>query len=78
MSDQRYMDQWLKWVAVIGPIISFVMGNCTGAVITYNSMKDQQIRISNLEQWKAVQDAFNEKTVVAIARLKVIVKDLQP
>jgi len=78
MNDQRYMDKWLKWAAILGPILGFLFGNCSGALVTYQAFKDESMRITNIEGWKEKQDDFNRETVKAISRLKALIKDSQP
>lgn len=78
MDHVRQIDRWLRWAAILGPFLGFMFGILSGSMIAYQAFKNQDNRIVSIEGWKEKQDAFNEKTVVAITRLKVIVKDLQP
>lgn len=85
MSDhiERSVDKWLKWSALIGPIIGFILGNCSGAIITYQSIQNDRAqivtianRVANIEGWKTSQEEFNRTTIAAIARLKALIKDV--
>ena len=31
------IDHWLKWVAILGPIFGFLVGNCSGLLIAYQA-----------------------------------------
>lgn len=78
MSDHdRATDRWLKWVAVIGPIIGVLFGVCSGAVVTYQAFKNDGNRISLIEGWKEKQEDFNKVTISAIATLQEVVKHIK-
>lgn len=79
--NDRSIDRWLKWAAVVGPMVSGLVFGCVGYVGGYQAAKEKlenhTIRIVQLEGWKEKQVEFNQTTVVAIERLKVLAKDLQ-
>lgn len=78
----RIMDKWLKYVAILGPMVSGVVFGSAGYVVGYQHAREelasQGARIQLIEGWKTQQDAFNLKTVTAITRIKALIKDSQP
>lgn len=73
---ERAIDKWLKWAVVIVPVVTFILGNCSGAVAIYQMFKNDDHRIALLEGWKEKQVDFNQETVRSIARLKALIKDI--
>jgi hypothetical protein len=75
---ERYMDSWLKWVAILGPFLGFLFGVGSGTMIAYQAYQRDHSDIGILFNWKDKQDTFNQQTVAAIARLKALIRDSQP
>jgi hypothetical protein len=83
MADHyRAIDKWMKYVAIFGPMVSGIVFGGVGYAKGFYDAKDQitivGTRITSIENWKERQDEFNIKTVSAIARLKALMKDMQP
>lgn len=74
----RQIDRWLKWVAVLGPVVGWLLGVPTGVVVAYQAFKQDHNDIVQLQSWKDKQEEFNLETVKAITRLKALIKDIQP
>ena len=76
----RQIDKWLKWMAVLGPLVSGMTFGAAGYVSGYNQCRTQILanghRLDLMEGWKDRQEAFNQQTVAAIARLKALMKDI--
>lgn len=77
----RQIDRWLKWMAVLGPMISGIVFGAVGYIGGYQrsveEIKTHGSRLVLLESWKDRQDAFNLETVKAITRLKALMKEPQ-
>lgn len=65
----RGFDSWLGWVAVIGPVLSFIIGACTGAAGTALLFRDHDKRIAKLEAKAEIYDQ-----AMTTLRVKGIVK----
>ena len=65
----RGFDKWLAWVAVVGPVLGFILGVCTGAVGTAWAYRDHEHRIAKLEAEAEIYNA-----VVTTLKVKGIVK----
>lgn len=83
--QSRAIDKWLRWTAIVGPVIGFFLGNCSGAIITYQAISNDRFMMAGiikhqevLDGWKDKQEDFNRNILAAIARLKALVKDMQP
>lgn len=50
-SPMRETDEWLRRVAIMGPIIAFVFGWGTGVISAALLFRDHEHRIVKLEQW---------------------------
>lgn len=76
MEHTRSIDKWLKWVALLGPFMGFLLGVGSGTIAAYQAFKSDANRISQLENWKERQVEFNQETVKAISRMKALIKDI--
>lgn len=76
MLERRNIDAWLKWVALVGPIVTYLLGVASGAVGVFQMFRADSARITQLEVWKETQSQFNQETVKAVARLKALLKDV--
>ncbi len=65
----RSIDKWLQWVAIIGPLLGFILGICTGAVGTAWLYRDHEHRIAKLEAQAEIYNA-----VVTTLRVKGIIR----
>jgi hypothetical protein len=65
----RSRENWLAWVAVIGPVLSFILGACTGAAGTVWLYHDHEKRIAKLEAESEIY-----KAAVTALRVKGILK----
>lgn len=78
----RSIDRWLKWAAVVGPMVSGLIFGGIGYVAGYKQARDAIIQntqeIVLLKSWKEKQVEFNQQTVISITRLKTLIKDTMP
>lgn len=58
--------------ALIGPIVGFVLGNCSGAMITYQAFKYLDNKVTLIEGWKDRQEEFNKVIIQQIATLQAL------
>jgi hypothetical protein len=65
----RSFDRWLGWAAILGPILGYILGICTGAVAYGWAYRDHEHRIAKLEAKAEIYDAM-----VTTLKVKGIVK----
>ena len=72
MDHERATDRWLKWMAVLGPILGVMFGLCSGSVVTYQAFRNQGDKITLLESWKEKQEEFNKVVIGQIATINAM------
>lgn len=58
-SAMRETDEWLRRVAVMGPILAFIFGWGTGVISAALLFRDHEKRITSIENWRGA----NTRTV---------------
>lgn len=70
----RQIDRWLKWVAILGPMVSGVVFGSAGFVGGYSRAKEELVTLGHrttlLEGWKEKQEDFNKVVIQQIATLQ--------
>jgi hypothetical protein len=71
----RETDRWLRRFAIIGPIVTYMIGSMSGFVAAAWIFKDHERRICVLESWHKEHDLEDKKHEAKAESFEAVVKD---